>query len=312
MARVASIDIGSHTARLLIAETVEPPRLYHSLAREREYIRLARGFNRESGWLLENRAIGRTVEVLEKFVSIIEQYQVDYISAAATGVVRRALNRRDLLESIYKRTGINARVISGEEEARLTDLGVAGSPDAAREGRIIFDLGGGSTEFIFSRGDQRELRSIPLGAMILTQEFLSVDPPSEQRLSDLTKKIDRIIGKGLSCKPGYKNAPVIGTGGTVTTLAAMAGRVETWDISHGRLDQTILELDRVVSMFEKLKRLDVGERSRITGLDPGRAEVILAGTLAVMKILEFLDSRELVVSLSGMLEGLIIDHLKEN
>jgi len=312
MKKVASIDIGSYTARILIAEAVESPMIFQPLNRDRKYIRLADGFNKEGGLGLDPAAIKQTVKTIGNFVSIIDQYKVDYISAVATGVVRRAMNRKILLDSIYDHTGITVRVISGEEEARLTDLGVSNSLPAAGKRRIIFDLGGGSTEFIFSRGNQREFKSIPLGAMTLSQTFLTVDPPAERMIHELSKTIDMIIGKELPYKTDREKTVIIGTGGTVTTLAAIANQVEAQAISHERLNQTILSRDSIRSIFQELKKMKAIERSQVMGLDKERADVILAGSVAILRILKYFNSPELLVSLSDILEGLIIDHLKEN
>ena len=286
--------------------------IFHPLDRDRRYIRLADGFEKGGGLELDPAAIARTVETIGDFVSKIRQYKVDYISAAATGVVRRALNRKTLLDSIYNRTGVTVRVISGEEEARLTDLGVCNSLELSGDWRIIFDLGGGSTEFIFTRGNQREFRSIPLGAMTLSQSIFTTDPPTDRMIHESSKKIDRIIKKGLPDKIESKKPVIIGTGGTVTTLAAIANQVETQAISHERLNQTRLSLNNITNIFHELKKINVIERSKVAGLGKERADVILAGSMAILGILKYFNSQELFVSLSDILEGLIIDHLKEN
>ena len=312
MKKIASIDIGSYTARILIAEAAEAPMIFHPLDRDRRYIRLADGFDKGGGLELDSTAIARTVETIEDFVSKIGKYKVDYISAVATGVVRRALNRKTLLDSIHKRTGVTARVISGEEEARLTDLGVCNSLKLSGEQRIIFDLGGGSTEFIFSQGNQRVFRSIPLGAMTLSQLIFSADPPTDLMIHESSTKIDRIIRKGLPDKTEGKKAVIIGTGGTVTTLAAIANQVETQAISPERLNQTRLSRENITNIFQELKKMNVIERSQVAGLDRERADIILAGSMAILRVLKYFNSHELFVSLSDILEGLIIDHLKEN
>jgi exopolyphosphatase/guanosine-5'-triphosphate,3'-diphosphate pyrophosphatase len=312
MKKLASIDIGSHTARMLIAEYAESPTQYYPLMRAREYIRLAQGFNKENGFLLTAKAIHQTVEVLEKFVSTINRFHVRTISAVATGVVRRAVNREDLLEAVRNSTGISVKIISGEEEARLTDVGVCASLSCSGNPRIVFDLGGGSTEFIFSRGEHRELKSIPLGAAMLTQKFFSSDPPTGSMLHQLSGCINEIIDKsGLSLMKPEKST-VIGTGGTVTTLAAIANHIEVRDIRHEILDKATLKMSQIVSIFDRFKTMNRIERSQVIGLDKGRADVILAGIMVVIRILHFFKGQELMVSLSDLLEGLILDHLKEN
>jgi exopolyphosphatase/guanosine-5'-triphosphate,3'-diphosphate pyrophosphatase len=312
MKNLASIDIGSHTARMLIAEYTQSPVSFLPLKREREYIRLADGFNKENGFLLRAEAIHQTAEVLEAFVSTLDLYHVRHISAAATGVVRQAVNRDDLLHAIQNKTGISVTIISGEEEARLTSLGVSGSSACFCQPRVIFDLGGGSTEFIINQGKLQDLISTPLGAMLLTQRFLTADPPNVTMFQQLSGWIDGIIGKSGIRPMNLDQGTVIGTGGTVTALAAMIKGVEVRDIRHEDLDRTLLKMHQIVSIFDRLKTMDTLKRSRFTGLDAGRADVILAGIMVVMRILHFLHIQEFVVSLSDLLEGLILDHLREN
>ncbi|MGE5840371.1 MAG: hypothetical protein ACM34H_10580, partial [Deltaproteobacteria bacterium] len=220
---LASIDLGSHTARLLIAHW-EAGRL-RSLLRKRAYIRLAQDFEAPDSGTLKQAGIERALKSLAEFKSDLEAFQVKRTRAVATGVVRGAANRTSFLELVRERTGIAAEVISGEGEARLTGLGVRHGLDLEGRPFIAFDLGGGSTEFLFLPKQGRpKAFSLPLGAMIMTQRHLRSDPPKTPEIESLEKEAKGLLLKAVPDE--VRGAPLVGTGGTVTTLAAMVHGIE--------------------------------------------------------------------------------------
>jgi len=310
MTYIASIDIGSHTARLLVSQTVGDSRLFRPILRKRAYIRLAEGFHDQENEILKPKAIDRTQNALEDFAFIAGKYNVDSIHAVSTGVVRRAANREDLLNRIYEHSGIKVKIISGEKEARLTGKGVLHSLDIDDRPFMIFDLGGGSTEFIFGDIEHTSVKSVPLGAMILSQKFLTTDPPEDMAIDALEKSVDEFLQKAFTEKSHFGNDCLfVGTGGTVTTLAAMIYGIDIKDINPDKMNGLILKTDRIKDLFMRLRVLTIGQRLNLPGLDPGRADVILAGTMAVIRISRFFKSTQMMVSLSDILEGILVDNL---
>lgn len=307
MTNFASIDLGSHTARLLVSQKIGPSGVLRPLVRKRVYTRLAEGFDDQGRKTIKQEAIDRTLNALQDFASITKKFNVDSPFAVSTGVVRKAVNKDRFLNRIYDHTGINVKVISGEEEAHLTKKGVLHSLNIRGGPFMIFDLGGGSTEFIFGGNEATEVKSIPLGAMTLTQRFLNSDPPEESRL----KALERFIDEALSdvSPPKKKTGDgclVVGTGGTVTTLAAMIYGFDVKDISPDRMNGLNLERERLEDLFSGMRTMTLRERMSLPGLDQGRADVILAGSMVVIRILHSFKCLQMVVCLSDLLEGVLI------
>ena len=308
---IASIDIGSHTARLMIARRSDSAGLFKSLFRKRAYISLAEGFGNHERENISPEAIERTVHVLGDFVFTAKRYGVEKILAVSTGVVRKALNREHFLNIINNRTGIDVEVISSEKEAQLTLKGVLHALEFEEKDSVFFDLGGGTTEFIYRQKDFTEVRSVPLGAMVLTQRFFNSDPPRENEIKKLAKYTDQNLEKTLLRTKFAGNIErLVGSGGTVTTLAAMVKHIRVKDIKPESLNGLILERRQIEDLFDKMKVLSVSARSRLPGLDRDRAGLILAGTIAVIRILYFLNCLYVTISCSDILEGIIISHLQ--
>jgi exopolyphosphatase/guanosine-5'-triphosphate,3'-diphosphate pyrophosphatase len=302
----ASIDIGSHTARLLIAEKSGPQGILRPLIRKRDYIRLSEGFDRAGKRIIQPDAIDRTLDVLKGFSQSLKTFDVGSVHAVATGLFREAANRDEFLDRIYESTGIRVRTITGDEEALLTGRGVLNALDIRKEPFIIFDLGGGSTEFLSGNGGGQTVRSIPLGAGILTQAYLKADPPEKNEIHVLSTYIDQtLMESGMEEVGGGDVYLVVGTGGTVTTLGAMTHRVSVEDMTPEVINGLTLERSQIEGLFYRLRNLTLEERAKLPGLDPGRAGVIVAGSLIVIRILHFFKSVQLTVSMSDLLEGIL-------
>ncbi len=303
---LASIDLGSHTARVLIARW-EAGRL-ESLLRKRAYIRLAQDFEAQGKMTLKQAGIERALKALEEFQSDIEKYQVRRIRGIATGVVRTAANRDLFISLIREKTGIQVEVISGEEEARLSGLGIQHALGFGSRPFIAFDLGGGSTEFLLvpKQGHSKAL-SLPLGTMILTQRHFVSDPPQEKEVERLKKETRGVLLKAFPDE--FSDCPLVGTGGTVTTLGAMAHGIEGQGISPESMNGLFLRVHQLEELLGRMKPLSVAERAALPGLDQGRADVILAGSLVVNEILNFFHSSEMMISLSDLMEGALMDLL---
>ena len=307
---LASIDIGSHTARLLIAEKAGHSELFHVLFRNRAYIRLAEDF--EEGFI-EQAAMDRALKALEDFLSTARRYNVDTIRAVCTGVVREASNKDRFLAMIREGTGIQVRLLSGEEEARLTGKGVCHGLNMKGRPFVIFDLGGGTTEFLFGQNEKTEVKSIPLGAMVLTQKYLRSDPPEEKGVRDLEKHITGILQDAFSSNsPVMENPLLVGTGGTVTTLAAMTQGIQADKIGADNIHGLVLEKGEIEGLFRRMSTITLEERLKIPGLDRGRGDIIVAGSMAVIGILRYFQSSRMVVSFSDILEGVLIECLTES
>ena len=276
--------------------------------RKRAYVRLALDFESPERGTLKQAGIERALKSLGEFKAEIETYQAARTRTVATGVVRLAANRTPFIELVREKTGIAVEVLSGEEEARLTGLGIRHGLDLGNRPFLAFDLGGGSTEFLSVAGQGRSRAwSLPLGAMIMTQRHLISDPPEKNEIESLKREARGVLLKAFP--DDVMGTLLAGTGGTVTTLAAMVHGIDVGAISPETMNGLLLKGDALEALLARMTRLTVSERAALPGLDRGRADVILAGSLVVTEILNFFHSSEMMVSLSDLLEGALLDSL---
>ena len=301
---VASIDLGSHTARLLIAQQSCSSGCLRPLVRKRAYIRLAEGFEPGEERIIGPDAFARVLRVMHEFSHLLADFHVRRVYGVATGIIRDAINRDQFLDYIYEQTNIRIGLISGEREALLSGKGALSALNIKGGPFLVFDLGGGTTEFFYDNKGKVEAKSVPLGAAALTKEFIRSDPPEETELDFVSKETDQRLKNAHIALTGEH--VVIGTGGSVTTLASMFHRIPSDDITPERVNGLTLTLPQVATCVEEMRNLNIEQRMKLPGLDPERADVIVAGALVVVGIMKYLGAFELIVSMSDLLEGLLI------
>ncbi|MDR3555632.1 MAG: hypothetical protein P4L55_12820 [Syntrophobacteraceae bacterium] len=308
----AGLDIGSHTTRLLIAE-----KSGHQLVpirSERRVTRLAEGFQRDGA--ITEEAQRRNTLALKEYASLLRHFRVDKVSCGATGVVRRAVNSDRVLARIAAETGLQCAVLSEDREAALSAKGILSAINPGGKAVLMFDVGGGSTEFVLPGADNHlACASRPVGAATLSEAFLSGDPPgleavhraaarargqidsAREELYENLRKTDTII-----CFSGLSLA---GTAGTVTTLAAM--KLEMKRYVPYLVNGTLLSLDWLFRAIESLAAMVLAERRMIVGIEAGREDIILGGAVIVSQILSSFGSDSFIVSDAGLLEGMVIE-----
>ncbi len=308
----ACLDIGSHTTRLLIAQKLGTELI--TLRAERRITRLAEGFQRAGA--ITQEAQRRNIEALKEYVGILRGFEVEKISCGATGVVRRAENSAEVLERIGAETGIECRVLSEETEATLSAKGILSAIRPDGKEPLMFDVGGGSTEFVMpGTGDFVACASRPLGAATLSEAYLRDDPPGIEAVNRAAIKARRQIdsAKVQLYESSHKTGTIIpsqglllaGTAGTATTLAAMKLALKRYD--PYLVNGVVLTLDWLSSTIGSLALMPVAERRMIAGLEPGREDIILGGTVIVSQILSCFGSDSFIVSDAGLLEGLVVE-----
>ncbi|MBI5599369.1 MAG: exopolyphosphatase [Deltaproteobacteria bacterium] len=319
---LASIDIGTNTLRLLIAE-LKPgegrsaPRI-KPLLYKRAITRLGGGYTANGG--IDKARAERTIEALEGFRDAIKEYGVKEVFAVATSVVRRAVNREDFLKDVLLRTGIEVNVISGDEEARITLAGVLSVVNGKKRDRVVIDIGGGSTEFILTDGaDIAGAWSMEMGVVHLSERYLKSDPPRKSELEDMDREIKgvvedlrrRINNHGLTIDKysGKNGAEIIGTAGTITTLAAIDQGLTVYD--RDRINNWILGRKRVEDIYGNLITLTLGERAEVLSLEKGREDLIIPGTAIALSCMESFGFDSMRASDAGLLEGVIQGRLRE-
>lgn len=304
MQRLASIDVGSNTIRLLIAEPAvsSPLRPIHV---ERRITRLGENFLPDR--ILQPAAMDRSIAALEEFVELMGHNGVSEYSAAATAVVREASNGSNFLNLVQRKTGLDVRLLSGSKEARLSLLGVASVISTKESAMVVFDIGGGSTELIWQgEGDSSEMESssLPVGVVHLTETFLQGDPPGHEPCLQLREYVSSVLAE-LSFDNDFHDALWVGTAGTVTTLASMWYELAEYD--PARINGTVLERTWLADLCARLAEMKLTDRRKLTGLEPGREDIILAGGLVTLEIMDIFDFSRFTVSDAGLLEGLFLD-----
>jgi exopolyphosphatase/guanosine-5'-triphosphate,3'-diphosphate pyrophosphatase len=308
--RLAGIDIGTNTLRLLIVDS--PNGEWKEIFSDRQVTRLGEGFSQNRR--LADPAIQRTAEVLKSFYNSIQRFRCDEILAVATSAVREAGNQNEFLALIKKEIPLDIRVISGDEEARLTWLGIRQAVASPTDSQILIDIGGGCTEWILADHEKIVNKiSLPLGVVFLTEEYLLSDPPLPAELERMKKKISGYL---TSVKEKFgmimERSPRItwiGTAGTITTLAAMVQELEEY--SFEKINGFVLTQTMVSGLYETLLSRTKGERKGIKGLERGREDIILAGTAILLESMGFFNFNQIVVSDYGLREGIIIDRLQQ-
>jgi exopolyphosphatase/guanosine-5'-triphosphate,3'-diphosphate pyrophosphatase len=301
MKKFASIDIGSNTVRLLIMEA-DDAGSFKEVNSERIICRLGEGINSENK-ILPHR-MDLTLDVLQRFSDQCKEYGDIPIRVVATSAVREASNRDEFVRLAKEQAGLNVEVISWEEEAQLTVEGVFWKlPSSGKT--LIFDIGGGSTEFIFSE-DRQVLASVgtSLGVVRLTEQFISQHPVDTREYQNLKnhirEQLDRVHFRLGESKP----EKLIGTAGTVTTLAAMDCNLFPYDPE--KIHGLVLPLNNIRHLFENLKSKSLEQRLKIPSLEQGREDLIIAGTTLVLEIMEVFHCSHLTVSEYSLREGILL------
>jgi exopolyphosphatase/guanosine-5'-triphosphate,3'-diphosphate pyrophosphatase len=301
--RLAGIDIGTLTCRLLIADLPAGGRLAE-LRSDRRILRLGEGVDQAK--TLGVAAMDRVVACLREWREVIESYRVDHCSAVATSAVRDASNRAEFLDRIKREAGFEVEIITGEEEARRTLLGIrSGLPDGTGD-VLALDIGGGSTEFILDRpGHKPIVRSIDIGVVRLCERLLHHDPPTAEETLKARNWVRRETEAAVSDMPRAAGVTFVGTAGTITTLAAMAQKLPAYQ--PARIHKYRLQLDTIRELEETLLSRKQSERVGLPGLERGREEVITSGAIIIRTVMETLGVLECLVSDLGLREGVLID-----
>jgi len=305
--RVAAIDIGTNSLHMVIVEVTDQLS-FRVLGSEKELTQL--GSAALVHHKLTRRAMAHTLEVLGRYQRIARGLDCDVIRAYATSAVRESVNGGDFVEAARNQLGLRIQVITPEEEARLIYLAVRHAVDLSPGPVLIVDIGGGSAEFIVGNNDKALLlESRKLGASRLTQQFVHSDPISRGDSKDLAKHIRKQTKDIFNDIRDLKPTHVIGTSGTMENLVRMCLFQHGEESARHRL-LTDMSRDDFESLFKRLHRSSVDERRDMPGLDPGRADQILAGAMVVKHVFDELDCDRIEVCDRALREGMIIHYMQ--
>ncbi|MCG8512748.1 MAG: Ppx/GppA family phosphatase [Halanaerobiales bacterium] len=295
--KLGAIDVGTNSCRMLVMEYSGGR--YTELARSQEITRLGAGVDQNR--FLGRQAVERTVAVIKSFTRMMAQYQPTEINIVGTSALRDVKNPQLLSNRLEEETGKRIKVISGAEEAGLIYQGV--NLNLAEGDYLIIDIGGGSTELIWSDTAGINYKSLDMGALRMTERYLENPqlPLTQQELAVMQKGIRAELG--VVPEVNGETMALVGTGGTVTTLAAIDLQMEAYDSK--RIDRYCLTRARIAEILSCLSRLSARERSGIPGLQKGREEIIIAGTVILAEIMTTFGFKEMTISEQGILLGLI-------
>jgi len=300
MARKAIIDIGSNSIKFFVGE-LAADKTITTIEDTNDIARLGEGLDKTGA--ISPEAMQRNVEAVSKFVARAKELGADQIVSVGTMALRKASNSADFVAAVKKACGIEVQIIPGEEEARLSYLAVLSGLSLQGGDLVIFDTGGGSTEFIFGKGTNLEKRfSVNLGAVRITENYLTSDPVTKDQVDAAIAQINKEFEEaGVNGKP----MQLVGMGGTVTSMGAVKHKMVKYDpaVIQGS-DLTVKDIDEQIAEYSKRT---IEARKELPGLQPKRADVILAGACILKVITTRLGVDKLTISDRGLRHGLAFD-----
>ena len=301
--RVAAIDCGTNSTRLLIAESSEEPRGFTILDRRMRITRLGQGVNATK--LLASEAIERTATVLREYRDAMDEQGVERIRIIATSAARDAANREEFFTVAKEIVGVEPELLSGDEEAHLSFRGATAELDPSDGPFLVVDIGGGSTEFVAGTTEPDAALSVDVGCVRITEQELHHDPPQADELSIALSLIDAYLDDVDREVPGASQARTfVGLAGTITTVAAVEIGLAEYDrdrIHHFHLTRAAAE-----DVFRTLATEAHDDRLANPGLEPERGDVIVGGCCVLVAIFRHWGFDECLVSEADILDGLAL------
>lgn len=272
-----------------------------------EISRLGEGLDRTG--LIDESAVSRTLECLERFVQEAEYSGASHIRVAGTSALRSAANGPDVAARFSARIGYPVEILSGEEEARLVFLAVSSAFNGRAGRTVVVDIGGGSTEIIVGDGDEgRQLISLPLGCVHLTERLIANDPPLQEELDAVRALVRGTYEERLGT---FDSGPIdraVGVGGTVTAFGALDMKLTKYD--PARIENHFLPKDRILSIEKDLCATPLDRRRELPGVSRGRADIIPAGSVILAEFVSRFPVEGLHVSTRGLRYGLVLSEAR--
>ncbi|MFN8160596.1 MAG: Ppx/GppA phosphatase family protein [Solirubrobacterales bacterium] len=299
--RIAVIDVGTNTTRLLVADVREGE--IAEIERHSRVTRLGRGVDLSGK--LSSEGIEAVCETVARYTARYQELGAERVRAIATSAVRDAANGEAFVAELRERFALSPQVLEGTEEARLTYTGATwGRPPGPST--LVVDIGGGSTELIVGTGGEISFAtSLQIGVVRQTERHIVSDPPTAAELDALAGNVEGVIGEALSDHPEAQAIAAIGVAGTSTQLAAMDLGLDPYD--PARVHGHVLSLAAIQRMLARLSTVPLAERRRIVGLDPDRAPTIVAGVVILIEVLRAFELEEVTVSEHDLLYGAAIE-----
>ncbi len=304
--RLAAIDIGTNSVHMIVVR-VRPDFSFEIIDREKEMVRLGAGGL--DGKKMTPESMNAALQALSKFARLAQSHQVDEVLAVATSATREAENGGAFLRAIERKTGIRARLITGTEEARLIHLAAVYGVDTPKPA-VVIDIGGGSVEITLGSGREVEFaRSFKIGVIRLTERFVDSDPISSRDERKMVEFIRDQVDRYIEHIVENGSDRVIGTSGTILSLGAVATAIDR----DGDVPQELRNLRVPAKSLRRLRKtavdLDLEERMHLPGLDPRRADLMVAGAVLLDTLLKKLKAEEITLCDLALREGVLLDYI---
>jgi exopolyphosphatase/guanosine-5'-triphosphate,3'-diphosphate pyrophosphatase len=307
--RIAAIDIGTNSVHMIVVR-LRADLSFEVIDREKAMVRLGAGGL--DGRALTSEAMTAALQALSKFKRLAESHGVDQILAAATSATREARNGGEFLARVERETGIRPRVIPGSEEARLIHQAAVYGVDVGSARAVVIDIGGGSVEITFGTATTIQLaRSFKIGVIRLTERFVQSDPISDRDARKLSKYVLGEIDRHCEQITAIGYDRVIGTSGTILSLGTVAA-VNARGVPPADLRNLRIPAKQIRRLRKSVSSLDLESRLALPGLDPRRADLVVAGAILLDTILRRLGAAELTLCDLALREGLILDYIRRN
>ncbi|MET9815684.1 MULTISPECIES: Ppx/GppA phosphatase family protein [unclassified Streptomyces] len=308
MTRVAAVDCGTNSIRLLVADADPATGELVDLDRRMTIVRLGQGVDRTGR--LAPEALQRTFAACREYAGIIKEHGAERLRFVATSASRDAENRDEFVRGVLDILGVEPEVISGGQEAEFSFTGATkelAGRDHLPKPYLVVDIGGGSTEFVVGEDQVRAARSVDIGCVRMTERHLVrdgvvSDPPTEEQIAAMRADIEAALDLAEEAVPLREARTLVGLAGSVTTVSAIAQELPEYDseaIHHSRVSR-----ERVREITEWLLRSTHAERAAVPSMHPGRVDVIGAGALVLLSIMERIGAEEVVVSEHDILDGI--------
>ena len=296
--RVAAIDCGTNSIRLLIADI--DGNNFREIVRDMEIVRLGQGVDQTGQFHPD--AIARTLAAVDKFAAEIAKRGVEKIRFCATSATRDATNRHLFVDGVRERLGIELEVISGDEEAALSFAGAIKDLDPSNGPFLVVDIGGGSTEFVFGTATVEAARSVNIGCVRMSERHFASDPATPEQIEAARSDIQAAIAQAAAVVPITKAKTLVAVAGTATTVAAAALELPEYDRYAIHLSRiSAQQTHDAATMFATKTR---EQRISLGYMHPGRVDVIAAGSLVLSEIMKATGATEFVASESDILDGM--------
>lgn len=298
MSRVAAIDCGTNSIRLLIADITDGK--FKEVLRTMEIVRLGQGVDQNKSFHPD--AINRTLLAVEKFAQLIASKGVEKIRFCATSATRDAGNRELFTDGVERILGVKVEVIPGEQEAALSFIGATKELSQSDGPFLVVDIGGGSTEFVFGSKTVESAKSVNIGCVRMSERHLNLQPPAMASIAEAIIDIDIAITQAAKEVPITEAKSLVAVAGTATTVAAAALKLDNYDrhlIHLSRISAT--SVYQVAAIFQSMNK---DQLANLGYMHPGRVDVITAGALVLSRIMAATGASEFIASESDILDGI--------